>query len=107
MSTKKCPLRFNLLETEQACIQHDCEWYIHLIGMNPQTGQPQDEFGCAVSALPILMVENSQQQRQTAASVDKVANEVNKQHKTFIAAITHGQRKEPTQIDLIEHKNGS
>lgn len=56
--------------------------------MDPQTGQQIDKPGCAVAWLPILTVENSQQQRQTAATVDKVANEVQKHRHTFLAALT-------------------
>ena len=33
-----------------------------------------DSWGCAISWIPVLTIENSQLQHQTAASVDKVAN---------------------------------
>lgn len=66
----KCPL------IKKACIKYDCAWYTHLTGHNPNTGVPMDEWGCAMTWLPILLVENSQQQRQTAASVDSFRNEM-------------------------------
>jgi hypothetical protein len=60
--------------TERTCpLGHTCDaclWYTQLRGKNPQTGAEMDEHGCAVAWLPVLLVENSQQQRQTAASVD-------------------------------------
>lgn len=78
---KKCPL------LGKKCIQEQCEWWIHLLGSNPQTGQPTDEYGCTLRWLPILLTENANQIRQTAASVDKVATQVNKHRGAFIAAL--------------------
>ena len=67
MSEKSCPLGHEC---------HKCLWHTRLRGMNPQTGQEIDNDGCAIAFLPILMVENSQQQRQTAASVHSFRNEM-------------------------------
>lgn len=44
-------------------------------GTNPNSGQEVDEWGCAVAWMPMLMVENSQQQRQTGAAVESFRNE--------------------------------
>ncbi len=67
---KICPL------TGDGCLEHGCEWYTHLIGTNPQSGEQIDKFGCAVTFLPMLLVENSQQQRQTGAAVESFRNEM-------------------------------
>ena len=64
-----CPLR-----ALQPCAQTECAWFVQLRGQNPNTGQDVDEWGCAVSWLPVLLVENSQQQRQTAAAVESHRN---------------------------------
>ena len=56
------------------CKQTECAWFIQLRGQNPNTGKEIDEWGCAISWLPILLVENSQQQRQTAAAVESHRN---------------------------------
>lgn len=63
-----CPL------IKKDCIEHKCMFYTHLIGMNPQTGQPTDEWKCAVAWLPLLLVENSNMSRQVAASMDRNNN---------------------------------
>ena len=42
---------------------------------SPQTGQEIDEWGCAVNWIPTLLIENSQQQRQTGAAVESFRNE--------------------------------
>lgn len=69
-----CPL--NQSPVEKVC--HKCPLYINIRGVDPNTGKDVDQWGCSLAFLPMLLIENSQQQRQTAASVDKVANEVAK-----------------------------
>lgn len=66
-----CPL-----DKFKPCKQLDCAWFVQLRGMNPNTGQEIDEWGCAMAWQPILMIENSQQQRQTAAAVESFRNEM-------------------------------
>lgn len=57
------------------CKQLECAWFTQLRGTNPNSGQEVDEWGCAVAWMPMLMVENSQQQRQTGAAVESFRNE--------------------------------
>ena len=54
----------------------NCHWHIRLRGVNPQTGQEVDDLGCAMAWIPILLVENSQKQIQTAAAVESFRNEM-------------------------------
>lgn len=56
------------------CKQLECAWFVQLRGINPNTGQEIDEWGCAIAWSPILMVENAQQQRQTAAAIESFRN---------------------------------
>jgi hypothetical protein len=65
-----CPL----WKKKMSAVCHNCEWWTHLRGKHPQGEEILDQWGCAIAWLPMLMVENSQMQRQTGASVDKVAN---------------------------------
>lgn len=58
------------------CKEHDCRLYIQVIGANPNTGEQINKFGCSFEFLPMLLIENSQQQRQTGASVDSFRNEM-------------------------------
>lgn len=53
-----------------------CSWFTQVRGKNPNTGQDVDEWGCAIVWLPILLIENSQQQRQTGAAVESFRNEM-------------------------------
>jgi len=75
---KTCPI------LNKPCIQHQCQWFIKLLGNNPQTGHPIDEFGCAVAWLPILLIENSQQSRQTGAAVESFRNEMVRQNEKLL-----------------------
>ena len=68
--TKICPL------LKKACVEHQCHFYIHLLGKNPQTDAAEDRWDCAVAFIPILLIENSQQQRQTGAAVESFRNEM-------------------------------
>lgn len=66
-----CPLdNFN------PCRQLDCAWFMKVVGKNPNTGADVEEWGCAMAWLPILTIENSQQQRQTGAAVESFRNEM-------------------------------
>lgn len=52
-----------------------CPKYVQIRGKNPQGGDV-DSWGCVDSFLPMLLIENAQMSRQTAASVDSFRNEV-------------------------------
>jgi hypothetical protein len=45
-------------------------------GTNPNSGEPVDEWGCSMAWMPMLMIENSQQQRGTSAAVESFRNEM-------------------------------
>lgn len=67
---KYCPL------IKKDCIGLQCSWFMLVRGKHPQTGEDIDEWNCAVTWLPVLLIENSQQQRQTGAAVESFRNEV-------------------------------
>jgi hypothetical protein len=46
------------------------------VGSDPNTGQSIDKYGCNDSFQHMLMIENSQQQRQTGAAVESFRNEM-------------------------------
>ena len=65
-----CPL------IKKDCIGIKCSWFTQVRGTNPNTGQEVDEWGCAMTWLPVLLIENAQQSRQTGAAVESFRNEV-------------------------------
>lgn len=58
------------------CRKFDCAWFMAIRGKNPNTGEDVDEWGCSMAWMPMLMIENSQQQRQTGAAVESFRNEM-------------------------------
>ena len=58
------------------CKGLECSWFTQIRGANPNTGAEIDEWSCAVTWLPVLLIENAQQSRQTGAAVESFRNEV-------------------------------
>ena len=99
-SKSNCPLN-----NFQPCKLFECAWFIQIRGTNPNTGADVDEWGCAQAWLPVLMIENSQQQRQTGAAVESFRNEMVKANeasqKVLLAAAGIPQQ---TQQLIMENK---
>tara|TARA_R110000765_G_scaffold179214_1_gene285037 strand:+ start:1097 stop:1342 length:246 start_codon:yes stop_codon:yes gene_type:complete len=73
-----CPL------IKKPCKKHDCNWYIQVMGKNPNTGQDVNEFGCAISWLPMLLIEGSQQTRQAGSAIESFRNEMVKANENLL-----------------------
>jgi len=65
-----CPL------IKKDCMGIKCSWYTQMRGTNPNTGEPVDEWGCAVAWMPFMAVEIAQKSNQTGAAVESFRNEV-------------------------------
>ena len=85
---KFCPL------IGKDCIQMQCSWFCQIRGTDPQTGKEIDEWGCAVTWMPVLLIENSQMQRQTGAAVESFRNET--------VNIAARLKQPPKQINMIK-----
>ena len=85
-----------------------CGWFIKLSGTNPQTGEKMDDPGCSVPFFAIIQLEGNQHLRQAIASMDKIATEVNRQHMTFIGAMTPEAQKRllDAGLRLVHNKKG-
>lgn len=68
---QNCPL-----DKFKPCRQFDCAWFMKIQGKNPNTGEPTEDWGCAMAWLPVLMIENAQQSRATGAAVESFRNEM-------------------------------
>jgi hypothetical protein len=91
---KYCPL------IKKDCIGLKCAWFTQMRGTNPNTGEPVDEWGCAVTWMPIMAVEIAQKSNQTGAAVESFRNEVvraNQQNKQLYMNALH-QGVVPAQI---------
>lgn len=67
-----CP--FNGKGVEKAC--HKCPLYVQVRGVDMNTNREVDRWACSFAFLPMLLIENSGQQRQTGAAVESLRNEV-------------------------------
>ncbi|MFZ4286626.1 hypothetical protein [Variovorax sp. HJSM1_2] len=93
-----CPLGSKCEEIRDNKI-HRCAWSIQLAGRNPNTGEQTDERGCAMAWLPVLLIENSQQQRATGAAVESFRNEMVKANQVIPMALSAVLRQ-PGATDL-------
>ena len=72
-----CPLN-----NFEPCKELECGWFMKVVGKDPQSDKDIEEWGCAVTWMPILTIENSQQQRHTSAAVESFRNEMVKSNET-------------------------
>ena len=66
-----CPLN-----NFEPCKELECPWFMKVVGKDPQSEKAIEDWGCAVTWIPVLTIENSQQQRQTGAAVESFRNEM-------------------------------
>lgn len=72
----KCPATGFSMSCREIIAAHTCPKFVKITGTSPNSGEPVDQFGCVDSFIPMLLIENSQQQRQTAAAVESFRNEM-------------------------------
>jgi hypothetical protein len=77
-----CPL------IQKKCKEHKCKFYIQVLGKNPQTGQDVNEWNCAVTWLPMLLIEGSQQTRQAGSAIESFRNEMVKANDQLLSQTT-------------------
>ena len=65
-----CPL------IQKKCKEHKCKFFTQIIGKNPNTGEDINRFDCAVTWLPMLLIEGSQQTRQASSAIESFRNEM-------------------------------
>lgn len=94
-----CPL-----DGFKPCRQLECSWFMQIRGTNGNTGEEVDEWGCAIAWLPIAMLENSQQQRQTGAAVESFRNEMTRANETSQKILLATAAMQNPDLKVIEVK---
>lgn len=92
-----CPL------LKKDCVKLQCAWFTKVAGYDTNTGKEVEEWQCAIAWMPMLMVENSGQQRQTGAAVESFRNEMVKAQETSQVLFLNAMSKEnqgSKQIDV-------
>ena len=77
MTTKLCPL------LKKECIEHQCAWFTHVLGKDPQSGKDIDHWNCAIQWLPMLLIDGTNQGRQTGAAIESFRNEMVKSNENL------------------------
>lgn len=84
------------------CIKEKCMFWTKLVGNNPQTGQPIDEFDCAIKWLPLMLVENSQMTRQGSATVQDFRNDVHRVGQAIAEESVKRRELEERRLEIDE-----
>ena len=93
MATKLCPL------LKKECIEHQCAWYTHITGTDPQSGKAMDHWDCAIQWIPMLLVDGTQQGRQTGAAIESFRNEMVKSNENLLMLATQPKVNKETNND--------
>ena len=75
----------------EPCKQLDCAWFTKLVGKNPQGEKEVEEWGCAVTMLPLLMVAQTNAARHTAGAVESFRNIVSTQQDELLSLAQAGE----------------
>jgi len=92
-----CPLGAKCEEVrdvEGRQVMYRCPWFTQLRGKNPQTGEPVDDWGCAVAWLPVLMIENTKESIGMSSSIDSFRNEMVRNQGHVFEAINPPKKQE-------------
>ena len=80
-----CPLH-----NFEPCKQLDCAWFTKIAGKNPQGQKEIEEWGCAVTFMPILMVANTNSNTRTQAAVESFRNKMVSQQEELLQLAKQG-----------------
>ena len=70
-----------------------CKRWLQIQGNHPNSGEPLNKSMCNDDWLPILMMENSQMQRQTGAAIESFRNEVVAQNAALIPELPKANKR--------------
>lgn len=60
----------------EPCKQLECAWFVQMRGADPNSGKEVDEYACGIAWLPMLLVENAMQSRQSGSAIESFRNEM-------------------------------
>jgi hypothetical protein len=92
-----CPLGSKCEEVKDGKV-HKCAWFVTLAGQNPQTGEQIDEKGCAMSWMPVLLVENARVTRGTGAAVESFRNEMVKANNASLSLLLNAAQSDDGRL---------
>ena len=81
-----CPLN-----SFEPCKQLDCAWFTKLAGKNPQGEKEVEEWGCAITMLPLLMIAQTNAARGTQGAVENFRNKMVSQQEELLQLAKEGE----------------
>lgn len=85
-----------------------CKFWVRVMGRNPQTGADVDHHDCTLAWIPVLLIDNSKQQRETGAAVESFRNEMVKANETNQQVLLTAAKiaaSEADSITLLPHRD--
>jgi hypothetical protein len=98
-----CPLGSKCEEIKDGAI-HRCMWFTKMAGSDPATGKEIETSNCAMSWLPLLLVENSREQLKTGAAVESFRNEMVKAQETSQQILIAAALSKPQTLKYLEEQ---
>jgi hypothetical protein len=83
---------------KEECVGLKCAFFTKVEGYDMNTGNRVDEWNCAVAWIPMLLIENSGQQRQTGAAVESFRNEMVKSNEASQELFRTAMNSTATQL---------
>lgn len=77
-----CPLgaKCEEVKTEDGKpVLYRCPWYVQIRGVDVNSGQQTDNWGCAIAWMPALMINTANESRKGVAATESFRNEMMKQ----------------------------
>lgn len=77
-----------------------CKFWVHIVGKHPQTGLDQDLWDCSHAWIPVLLIDNTQRQRETGAAIESFRNVMHEDMANALNTKTLISQNTPPLIDI-------
>lgn len=89
---------------------HQCRWWVHLYGKDPQSDKTVDQWDCAMAWLPTTSIEGSQMTRQLTSTLDEHRTEMRDNFGQVAKAVTEGMRavaNRPIVVNMLQQPDAA
>lgn len=80
-------------EKMQRCWGHGCALYIKVEGKNPNTGTPENQWGCAMAWTPYFVMDSTVKTNQLGAAIESFRNVFDKRVSQFWERVRAERKK--------------
>lgn len=94
-SSEKCPH----FQKQMRHVCHTCNFWQHIKGHNPQTGEPLERWGCVIVHNFMLQLENNKVTYEQGAAIESLRNEMVEYQRI---ALRVQYRDDPIALKVIE-----